>query len=69
MLEKLIAIAAAQVGTKEVGGNNCGQQIREFQSATDFSPGPWAWCAAFVDWCIREWLKDAKICILAWIEK
>lgn len=58
MIEKLADIALSQVGVKEVGGNNCGKKIREYQSATNLTPAAWPWCAAFVDWCIAEWIKD-----------
>lgn len=61
MNSKLSEIAASQVGVKEVGGNNCGKKIREYQSATNLSPAAWPWCAAFVDWCVLEWLKDPAV--------
>lgn len=61
MLHKLIAIASAEVGVREEGGNNRGERIREYQAATDLNPGAWPWCAAFVDWCICEWLKDEGV--------
>lgn len=48
-------IALTQDGVMEEGGNNCGPKIRMYQSATWLAPGPWPWCAAFVDWVIREW--------------
>ena len=63
MLEKLIAIATAEVGTREVGGNNCGLRVREYQSATNLDPASWPWCAAFVDWCIREWVSIPQVVI------
>lgn len=56
VLQKFIDIAAAEVGVREEGGNNNGQRIREYQKATSLNPGPWPWCAAFVAWCMREWL-------------
>lgn len=56
-LQKLADIALAQVGTKEVGGNNRGPKIVQYQKATWLDPAPWPWCAAFVCWCIREWLE------------
>jgi hypothetical protein len=65
MTSLLVDIAAAQVGVREEGGNNCGAKIREFQKATDLKPGAWPWCAAFVDWCLREWL--AKPAALSWL--
>jgi hypothetical protein len=63
MLEKLIAIATAEVGTRESGGNNCGLRIREYQSATNLEPASWPWCAAFIDWCIREWVLIPQVVI------
>ena len=44
MLEKLIAIAESQVGVREIGGNNRGDQIREYQKATELAPAAWPWC-------------------------
>lgn len=61
MLSKLIAIAVKEIGVREVGGNNCGSRIREYQSATDLAPSSWPWCAAYVDWCLREWLRDPEV--------
>lgn len=60
-LEKLIALALAEVGTCEEGGNNCGKEIREYQQATWLAPGAWAWCAALQCWLLREWLKDPQV--------
>lgn len=60
MHDKLVSIAMSQVGVREIGGNNCGPKVREYQAATELPPGRWPWCAAFVDWCLREWLKDAS---------
>ncbi|MEI8082747.1 MAG: permease, partial [Actinomycetes bacterium] len=48
-----------QVGVREVG-NNGGTQVRAYQGATDLDPGAWPWCAAFVCWCLREWIKDPE---------
>jgi hypothetical protein len=59
-LEKLVALALSQVGVKEVGGNNCGAKVREYQSATNLKPAPWPWCAAFTGWLIQQWLKDKE---------
>jgi len=52
---KLAEIAIREVGVREVGGNNCGPRVMEYQKSTWLEPGPWPWCAAFVDWCVREW--------------
>src|SRR3982751_2098461 len=58
LLQKLVEIAAHEVGVREVGGNNCGVRVREYQRATELRPlGAWPWCAAFTSWVIREWLN------------
>lgn len=58
MHAELIRIARAEVGVREDAGmNNQGAQIRLYQSAVKgLDPGPWAWCAAFTSWVLREWL-------------
>jgi hypothetical protein len=56
LLERLAKIAMNEVGVLETGGNNQGPRIKEYQKATLLYPGEWPWCAAFVCWCIREWL-------------
>ena len=61
MHHKLIAIAQSEIGTREVGGNNCGFKIRTYQRATNLDPENWPWCAAFVDYCIQQWLTDADV--------
>jgi len=43
-LENLVALALSQVGVKEVGGNNRGAKIREYQSSTNLKPAAWPWC-------------------------
>lgn len=59
--QKLIELALKEVGTREIGGNNRGPRITEYQKATWLEPGPWPWCAAFVCWLIREWTKDPLV--------
>jgi hypothetical protein len=53
--KKLASIGAAEIGVREVGGNNRGPKIVEYQSATWLKPAPWPWCAAFVCWVIKQW--------------
>ena len=55
-----LRIAAAEVGAREAGGNNRGPRIEEYQHATWLTVGPWAWCAAFCCWVLREWLKTPE---------
>ncbi|MFZ0615429.1 MAG: CHAP domain-containing protein [Chthoniobacterales bacterium] len=64
MIAKLAKIAESQVGVRE-SGTNSGGSIRKYQEATSLDPGAWPWCAAFVDWCIAEWLKDDEV--IAWL--
>jgi hypothetical protein len=63
MIDKLVEIAQNEVGVREVGGNNRGDRIREYQSATELAPASWPWCAAYVDWVIREWLEIPQVVI------
>lgn len=58
---RLVSIAAGQLGVREEHGENRGEQIEEYQRATWLTPGPWAWCAAFTAWCLREWLESAEV--------
>ena len=59
--DALARIAEGELGVREVGGNNKGPRIRVYQSATWLKPDAWAWCAAFVCWTIREWLKAPAV--------
>lgn len=60
-IQELVKIANSQVGTKEQGGNNKGAEIIKYQQATWLKPDAWPWCAAFICWCIREWLKIESV--------
>lgn len=55
---KLVQLAQKEIGVVESGGNNCGPKVKEYLSATWLEPGPWAWCAAFICWCVREWQRE-----------
>jgi hypothetical protein len=61
LIQKLLTIAQKEIGTREVGGNNCGVRIREYQRSTQEAPGVWPWCAAFVDWSVREWVAQPDV--------
>lgn len=60
-LKRLVEIATSEVGVLEVGGNNRGPRIVEYQSATWLKPGPWPWCAAFICWIIKQWLVAPEV--------
>lgn len=61
LAQKLIELAAKEVGVEEVGGTNCGPRVNEYKSATclDSEQG-WPWCAAFICWLMREAMKDGS---------
>ena len=61
MIQRLIAIAQAEIGVREEGGNNRGKRIRQYQSATELPPGAWPWCAAFVSFCVQQWLLENNV--------
>lgn len=54
-------IAESQVGVREHGGNNCGPEIRKYQKSTWLMPDAWPWCAAFVCWCVEQWLSSPSV--------
>ena len=58
IIQRLIDIAKAEVGTREDAINNTGARIVEYQGATWLQPGAWPWCAAFTCWLMRETLEE-----------
>ncbi|GAB3343913.1 hypothetical protein GCM10027429_35150 [Marivirga atlantica] len=50
---ELQEIYLSQVGTREQGGANRGEQVEQYLAAVSFGPG-YAWCAAFVSWCYQQ---------------
>jgi hypothetical protein len=57
--DAILTIAAAEVGTREDGGNNRGVRIEEYQRATWIAVGAWPWCAAFCAWVLREAIRQS----------
>jgi hypothetical protein len=58
----LVQVAKAEIGTAEVNGTNCGPRVNEYKAATWLPADKgWAWCAAFVCWCIREAMAKAEV--------
>ncbi|MCJ7521604.1 MAG: CHAP domain-containing protein [Dehalococcoidia bacterium] len=53
-LRELILEAEKWVGVHEVGGNNRGPEVERFQRAVDGRAEAEAWCAAFVQFCMKE---------------
>jgi hypothetical protein len=58
LIDKLIALAELEVGVKEKGGNNNGEEIRKYQESTWLKPASWAWCAAFTAYILNRWLQN-----------
>ena len=54
---ELVRIAMSEVGVREIGGNNTGPRIAEYQRATWLNPGPWPWCAAFCSYILLHALR------------
>lgn len=54
-LQAALKEAAAHV--REVGGNNRGPRVQQYQAADSYAPNPdtgYAWCNSFVDWCFQQ---------------
>lgn len=52
--ETLVAVAKRFEGTHEVGGDNLGPQIEEFQRCVDKVASREPWCMCFVQYCVSE---------------
>lgn len=48
--ERIVQIAAQEIGVREATGNNDGKRVEEYLTYTGLGKG-YAWCAAFVSWC------------------
>lgn len=55
LANKIVELAAKEVGVEEIDGSNCGPRVNQYKAATNLPPDePWPWCAAFVCWLVRE---------------
>lgn len=63
LLEKVLMIAAGQIGQKEQGGRNRGPMVDEYIRAARLDPAvaSYPWCACFVQWAFREACNDIGI--------
>ena len=58
----IAATAEAEIGVSEEGGNNIGERVNTYKAATWLDPEkPWAWCAAFVCYCVKQALLKQHI--------
>lgn len=59
---QIVAIATREIGVEEVDGSNCGPKVNTYKAATNLPPAePWPWCAAFVDWVVKEAMAAAGV--------
>lgn len=55
LAQAIVEIAKREVGIEEVNGTNRGPRVDEYKAATNLPPHEsWPWCAAFVDWCVKQ---------------
>lgn len=54
ILDKFLEIAKAEIGIKEIHGDNNDKRILEYASTTTLHADcdETAWCSAFVNWCV-----------------
>ena len=58
--EILVQIAKSYEGVSEIGGDNEGQQIEEFQRAVNGRASKEPWCMCFVQFCVQRAVKESK---------
>lgn len=62
LADHILSIAAAEIGTQEVNGTNCGPRVNQYKAATWLpADKPWPWCAAFICWVVREAMRAAGV--------
>ncbi len=56
ILEQLYNIAFAEIGQKEIEGNEHNLRILEYHKATSLGAGTdeVAWCSSFINWCVKQ---------------
>lgn len=52
-LKLLTGLALQEVGVTEVGGDNKGPRVEEYQKVIGDAHGE-SWCCSFVQWCLRQ---------------
>lgn len=63
-MQELIRAAEKCIGAHEVGGNNKGPEVERFQKAVDGKAQGEPWCAAFVQFCVKEVEKNLKATVV-----
>jgi hypothetical protein len=61
LAEKTLQVAISQIGVEEnPKGSNSGPQVDQYLRSVSLGPG-FAWCMAFVYWCVNEACKQLEI--------
>lgn len=58
----IVQFAKQEIGVEEIDGTNCGPRVNQYKATTNLpADEPWPWCAAFVDWVVKEAMQAAGI--------
>ena len=52
-IKRLSAVYTAEIGVRELTGKNDGKRVEEYLASCGLGKG-YAWCAAFVNWCMVQ---------------
>jgi hypothetical protein len=58
-----VALRELVAGAREVGGDNRGPFVKKYLAPSGLGEG-FAWCAAFVSWCVREAVRERPACAM-----
>lgn len=58
----IVRVALQEEGVEEIDGTNCGFRVNQYKAATNLPAAEsWPWCAGFVDWVVREAMRECGI--------
>ena len=60
LAERVLELAAKEVGTREEGGRNCGPRVAQYLAAVGLPPGH-PWCAAFCYFILDKAARELKL--------
>lgn len=59
-VKRALEVAASQLGVREIGNTNRGEEVDAYLLSTGNGPG-YPWCAAYVYWCIERMARELRI--------